>query len=76
MKQQLVSRNIAGNLHAATDAINAMGLADYVLHLEGSTGHYTIAVFRVPASMAPALRKHFGTLPEYQANPKPERKWP
>lgn len=73
---QLITHNLAGNLHDATTFINRMGLADYVLQLEGSTGRYVIAVFKVPAEMAPALRKFFGVLPEYQANPKPERKWP
>lgn len=72
MKFQLVSANLAGNLHQAATSINAMGLADYLFHMD-STGHSTVVIFKVPASMAPGLRKNFGVLPEYQANPKPRK---
>lgn len=71
---QLVSTNLAGNLHVATGTINAMGLADFVLSLDYS-GSGTVAVFRVPDAMAPKLRAHLGVLPDYQGNPKPEREW-
>lgn len=75
MKHQLVTRNFGGNLHATAHSINRMGLSDFVLAMDSNTSG-TIVVFKVPASMAPDLRKYFGTLPEYQANPQPERKWP
>jgi hypothetical protein len=71
---QLVSTNLAGNLHDATATINAMGLADFVLALSYS-GCATIAVFRVPDDVAPKLRKHLGMLPEYVENPEPEIRW-
>lgn len=65
---QLVSTNIGGNLHEASNAINKMGLAEYVLTMDFS-GSGTIVVFRVSDEQAPKLRAALGTLPEYQGNP-------
>ncbi len=56
---QLVSTNIGGNLHQAVGYINKMGLADFVFALD-STGHNTVAVFRVPDDLAPKLRRYLG----------------
>jgi len=71
---QLISTNLAGNLHVASDTINQMGLADFVVALD-SSGHNTIAVLKVPDDVAPRIRKFLGVLPEYQANPVPKRSW-
>ena len=71
---QLVTINLGGNLHTACSTINKMGLADFVLALDYSGGG-TVAVFRVPDDVAPRLRQHLGTLPEYQDNPTPEIDW-
>lgn len=71
---QLVTTNLGGNLHVAAGTLNHMGLADYVLTMDFS-GSSTTVVLRVPDAMAPELRRHLGTLPEYCANPKPELDW-
>lgn len=55
---QLVSTNVGGNLHQASDAINRMGLARYVLTMDFS-GAGTVVVFKVPSSLAPKLRAYF-----------------
>lgn len=67
--EQLVSTNVPGNIHHATEWINCTGLARYVIHLE-SSGNNSIAVFKVPADKAPAIRKALGQIPESLANPK------
>lgn len=66
---QLVSTNIAGNLHQASNWVNGTGLAEYVFLMDYS-GSTTLVVFKVPGPMAPKLRKLFHTLPEHQANPR------
>lgn len=65
---QLVTENIPGNLHAAASYINKFGLADYVIALDYS-GRATIAVYRVPAKLAPRLREWMNILPEHRENP-------
>lgn len=73
---QLVSTNLSGNLHQATSTINAMGLAEFVLAMDcPHGGSNTVVVFRVSDDMGPELRKYFRVLPEYVANPKPDRSW-
>lgn len=71
---QLISSNFPGNLHASSDTVNKMGLAEFVVTMD-STGHNTIVVFKVPDDIAPRVRKFLGVLPEYQANPVPKRSW-
>jgi Na+/H+-translocating membrane pyrophosphatase len=71
---QLISTNLGGNLHDASDTINRMGLAEFVIALDFS-GSNTIAVFRVSDEMAPEVRKYFRKIPEAIANKKPERVW-
>jgi hypothetical protein len=56
---QLISTNLGGNLHVASNTINEMGLADKVLHMQFS-GSNTVVVFRVSDEEAPALREYFG----------------
>lgn len=71
---QLISTNLAGNLHVAAGTINRMGLAEFVIAMDFS-GSSTIAIFRVPDSIAPELRGHLGTLSAYVDNPEPEIDW-
>jgi hypothetical protein len=56
---QLVTNNYGGNLHVTASAINANGLADYVLAMDCSTGYNTVVVFRVPDEVASKLRAYF-----------------
>lgn len=71
---QLISTNIGGNLHNASNALNKMGLADFVIAMDFS-GSSTVVVLRVPSDIAPKIREHLGVLPEYCPNPKPEKIW-
>lgn len=56
---QLVSTNVGGNVHQATDWANKTGLAQYVIQM-GHTGHNTLVVLRTPDDVAPKLRKLLG----------------
>lgn len=71
---QLVSTNIGGNLHEASNTINKMGLAEFVLKMDFVTNS-TIVVFRVSDAMAPELRKFFRISPDFIANPLPKKVW-
>lgn len=72
---QLISTTLGGNLHVASDTINRMGLAEFVIALDCLSGNNTVAVFRVSDEMAPEVRKYFRQIPEAIANKKPERVW-
>lgn len=66
---QLVSTNVASNLHQASNWVNSTGLAEFVFHMDYS-GSGTVVVFKVPVRLAPKLRKLFHALPEFQPNPR------
>lgn len=71
---QLISTNLGGNLHVASDTLNRMGLADYAMVMH-STGSNTVVVLRVPDDMAPKVRAYFGNSPEYIPNPHKTIDW-
>lgn len=71
---QLVSTNVAGNIHSATGWINGTGLAGYVMHIEFS-GSSSIVVFKVPSAIAPKVREALGNIPESWPNKPIFKEW-
>ena len=55
MKTKLHTENLAGNLHMASNTVNRLGLAKYVIAMEGA-GAATVVVFRMPAGLVARLR--------------------
>lgn len=65
---QIITENVPGNQHAAAQYINESGLADYLIQLDYSGGGSSIAIFKVPAVMAPQVRRWMNVLPEHIQN--------
>lgn len=63
---KLHTETIPGNLHESAIIINKSGWAEYLVSMTSDSGHYTIAVFRMPYNMVNAIRSESRS---YAANP-------
>lgn len=52
----LYTENMCGNVHSSASTINDRGWAKYLVSVEFNSGNYSVAVFRMPATLVREIK--------------------